>query len=508
MSSPIRVRFAPSPTGPLHIGGVRTALYNYLLAKKHNGQFILRIEDTDLSRLVPGAEEYILDTLQWLGIEPDEGPAQGGPYGPYRQFARQKSYRSYVEKLLATGHAYHAFDTPEELDAMRQRLRAAKVPNPQYNAISRVHMRNALTLPQEEVKDMLTRGVPHVIRIKMPHREDVRFKDTVRGWVKMQTAELDDKVLMKSDGMPTYHFANVVDDYTMRISHVIRGEEWIPSTPIHVLLYRYLGWEASIPQFVHLPLLLKPEGTGKLSKRDAEQHGFPIFPLRWVDPSTQTTIEGFRERGFLPDALLNFLALLGWNPGGKQEIMDRKTLLQKFSLERIGRSGVRFNIHKAEWFNQQYLRTQPIDTLVGYLARGMKDAAVSAKPEKIKEVCRLMQERAIFPKDFWEQGKYFFVAPETYQEDILKKQGAPQVYPTLRKFAQTLRSLQDFRASTIRELLGRMAQENGLKLGQILPLVRVAITGGGPGPDLMQSMEVIGQKESVDRIDRMLTNNT
>ena len=501
MSQNVCVRFAPSPTGPLHIGGVRTALYNYLLAKKHQGRFILRLEDTDQARLVPGAEQYILDTLQWLGIEADEGPVQGGPYGPYRQSARSEIYAPYAARLVEAGKAYYAFDTPQELDAMRERLGAARVASPQYNATSRAQMKNSLTLPQEEVAARLRNGVPHVIRIKVPHQKVVRFYDQVRGWVRVQTATLDDKVLMKSDGTPTYHLANVVDDYLMRTTHVIRGEEWLPSTPIHVLLYQYLGLEQAMPQFVHLPLLLKPEGHGKLSKRDADQHGFPIFPIAWQDPDTGTYLPGFRERGYLPEALLNFLALLGWSPaGGGKELFSREELIQAFSIERVHKAGVKFDIQKAAWFNQQYLRAKPEAERIKYLTAALDQHHIAYTPQQAKQVCQLLQERAVFPQDFWEQGKYFFQAPEAYDMDILKGKWNKQVHEVLHAWIAVLQATEVFQAHEIKAALAKLLEARQMKHKQIMPVVRVALTGIGVGPDLMQTIEVMGKAETIQRL--------
>ena len=507
MKKTVSVRFAPSPTGALHIGGVRTALYNYLFARKHQGKFILRIEDTDQTRFVPEAEAYILNTLQWLGIEADEGPVQGGPLGPYRQSARKAIYQPYATQLVEAGKAYYAFDTPEELNAMRERLQAARVAAPQYNAISRAWMRNSLTLPKEEVEAMLQAGVPHVIRIKVPHQTDIRFHDLVRGWVKTHTDALDDKVLMKSDGIPTYHFANVVDDYLMKITHVIRGEEWIPSTPIHVLLYQYLGWEEAMPQFVHLPLLLKPEGTGKLSKRDADKHGFPIFPLTWQDPNTGEHIQGFREKGYLPEALLNFLSLLGWNPGNQQELFSQEELIQAFSIERIGKSGVKFDISKADWFNQQYIRAKPDEVLATYLLKMLEENKISYTQAQVLHVCRLMKERAVFLQDIWQQGKYFFVEPESYDEKILKIKWNKQAYAVLQSFVNAIQTLEPFEAEPIRATLKRLIEAHSMNISEIMPIVRVALTGVGAGPDLMQTAALIGKEQSIARVEAFFKKN-
>ena len=351
---PVRVRFAPSPTGPLHIGGVRTALYNYLLARKHGGTMILRIEDTDQNRFVPGAEQYILQSLKWVGIEIDEGPEQGGPHAPYRQSERKPMYAQYAYDLVERGLAYYAFDTEQELEEMRKRLEASKM-QPAYDAVSRMSMKNSLTLPADEVQARLANGDPFVIRIKLPRKEEVRFHDVIRGWVVVNTSTMDDKVLLKGDGMPTYHLANVVDDYLMQISHVIRGEEWLPSAPLHVMLYRYLGWESVMPQFAHLPLLLEPEGNGKLSKRDGDRLGFPVFALEWKDPKTDEISSGYRESGYFPEAVANMLALLGWHPSGNQEIFSMEELIESFSLERVSKAGAKFDVNKAFWFNHQYL---------------------------------------------------------------------------------------------------------------------------------------------------------
>jgi len=508
MEKTVRVRFAPSPTGALHIGGVRTALYNYLFAKKYQGKLIVRIEDTDQARFVPGAEAYILETLQWLGLEADEGPAQGGIFGPYRQSERKALYQQYATQLVEAGKAYYAFDTPEELDAMRERLKAARVAAPQYNAVSRAWMRNSLTLPQEEVATLLQAGVPYVIRIKVSHQEDIRFHDLIRGWVKTHTTALDDKVLVKSDGIPTYHFANVVDDYLMEITHVIRGEEWIPSTPIHVLLYQYLGWEASMPQFAHLPLLLKPEGTGKLSKRDADNQSFPIFPLAWKDPDTGKYMQGFREKGYLPEALLNFLALLGWNPGNHQEIFSKEDLIRAFTVEKIGKSGIKFDIRKAEWFNQQYLRDQPDEALVTYLIKGLEENKIAYTQQKALQVCQLMKERVVFPQDFWQHGKHFFIKPEAYDGIVLKTKWNGQTHAVLEDLVTALKALEVFKADSIKATLIHLIASKSIKIGQIMPVLRVALTGSGTGPDLMQSMELIGQEECIERIKNFLAKNS
>jgi len=504
MEKQIRVRFAPSPTGALHIGGVRTALYNYLLARKHQGQFILRIEDTDQNRFVPGAEQYIMDTLQWLGIEPDEGPQQGGPFGPYRQSERKDIYQQYAQRLVEKGKAYYAFDTPEELDAMRERLEAAKVASPQYNAISREWMKNSLTLPQEEVNARLHAAEPYVIRFKMPHKETIRFYDQVRGWVKVETATLDDKVLIKSDGMATYHLANVVDDYLMQTTHVIRGEEWLPSAPLHILLYQYFGWESVMPQFVHLPILLKPEGHGKLSKRDADKHGFPIFPIGWHDPITQNYTPGFREKGYLPEALINFLALLGWSPGNNQELFSKAELVDAFSIERIGKSGVKFDIQKANWFNQQYIRKKSDQELAAYLTIELERNQLRYDIQQVERVCHLLKERATFPQDFWTEGQVLFQPPATYDLEAIQKKWTRRLHYALENFVPILQNLTSFAADKIKEALMTFLNEQEIKINEVMPVIRIALMGKTMGPDLMQSMEIIGQTETVKRIQTAL----
>ena len=500
----VRVRFAPSPTGALHIGGVRTALYNYLLARKNKGTMILRIEDTDQTRYVPGAENYIIQSLAWLGITIDEGVGVGGPHEPYRQSERKPMYRQYAQQLIDKGYAYYAFDTEEELDAMRERLKKAGVATPQYNSITRTQMRNSVTLPEEEVKALLEANTPYVVRLKVPRKEEIRLNDMIRGWVMVHSSQIDDKVLMKSDGMPTYHLANVVDDYLMKISHVIRGEEWLPSAPLHVLLYKYLGWENEMPQFAHLPLLLKPTGDGKLSKRDADQMGFPIFPLDWIDPATNEKATGFREAGYLPEALINFLAFLGWNPGTTQELFSLDELIEAFAVERIGKAGAKFDIQKAQWFNQQYLRAKSDDELQGYLLESLTKEGVACSKEKAAKVVSIMKERATFPKDLWEQGKFLFRAPTSFDEGVVAKKWKEDAVNVLSTFKAELAELGLFDASSAKVTLEKAAASHGLAIGKILQAVRLAITGAGGGPDLMMVMEILGKDEVISRIDYAL----
>ncbi len=506
MNRPVRVRFAPSPTGPLHIGGVRTALYNYLLARKLGGKMLLRIEDTDQNRFVPGAEAYIQEALAWCGIEIDEGPAQGGPHAPYRQSERKPMYRQYADQLLAAGHAYYAFDTPEELDAMRERLTAAKVPNPQYNAITRGQMRNSTTLPEDEVKALLASGTPYVIRAKIPRKEEVRFQDMIRGWVVVHSASLDDKVLMKSDGMPTYHLANIVDDHLMEITHVIRGEEWLPSAPLHVLLYRFFGWEATMPQFAHLPLLLKPDGTGKLSKRDGDRLGFPVFPLEWhgldAETGAPTISSGYREAGYLPEAFLNFLAFLGWNPGTAQEIFSLDELIQAFTIERVSKSPAKFDQHKVRWFNEQYLRAKPDTELAQLLLTALAENGLTGvSAEKAAQVAHLMKERVTFPQDFWREAQYFFVAPTSYDDAIVSKKWNAGVSAAFADFAARLPQAQPWNQVEIKHVLDDALAAHALKPGQVMQALRVAITGGMMGPDLLGILEALGPDETARRIE-------
>jgi glutamyl-tRNA synthetase len=500
----VRVRFAPSPTGALHIGGVRTALYNFLLARQSKGTMILRIEDTDQTRFVPGAEEYILEALSWLGITIDEGVGVGGPYAPYRQSERKPMYVQYAQQLIDAGHAYYAFDTEEELEAMRERLKTAGVVLPQYNSITRMQMRNSLTLLDHEVKSLLEAKTPYVIRLKVPRKEEIRLNDMIRGWVLVHSSQIDDKVLMKSDGMPTYHMANVVDDYLMKISHVIRGEEWLPSAPLHVLLYKYLGWEKEMPQFAHLPLLLKPTGDGKLSKRDADQMGFPIFPLDWVDPVTKEKATGFREAGYLPEALINFLAFLGWNPGSSQEIFSMDELINAFSVDRIGKAGAKFDIQKAQWFNQQYIRAKSDDELAKYLLDSLAKVNVACTKEKAIKIVSIMKERVSFPKDLWEQGKFLFHAPTSFDEHIVAKKWNDDAVKVLSTYKTELTKITDFNAATAKNTLEMATASLGIGTGKILQALRLSITGAGAGPDLMMVMEIIGREEVVQRIDYAL----
>jgi glutamyl-tRNA synthetase len=504
MNKQVRVRFAPSPTGPLHIGGVRTALYNYLYAKKHDGTFLLRIEDTDQNRFVEGAESYIKETFRWLGIDPDEGIGSGGDLGPYRQSERKEIYLEYGRQLLNEGKAYYAFDTTEELEAMRQRLKEAKADNLVYDSTSRQTMRNSLTLSDAEVDRLINDGHPFVVRMKVNSGQEVQLTDLVRAEVKVSSTNIDDKVLIKSDGMPTYHLANVVDDHLMKITHVIRGEEWLPSAPLHALLYQYLGWEATMPQFAHLPLLLKPDGNGKLSKRDADRHGYPVFPLDWEDQQSGDIWPGFREQGYLPEAITNFLALLGWNPGTEQEIFTIEELISTFSIDRINKAGARFDVEKAKWFNQQYLKKVANEVLAEQFLQRLQSEGVDCSMQKAAAICGLLKERVTFAYEFWEAGKYFFFAPTNYDEKVIGKRWSDDVAAVLAEFRDTLKDVSTLNADLASETLKMVLEKNNIGAGKVMQLLRVVLTGVAGGPDLMGIIAVLDKDEVVKRIDTAL----
>ncbi len=497
----VRVRFAPSPTGALHIGGVRTAVYNYLLARKHGGTMILRIEDTDQTRYVPGAEEYIIESLAWAGIQIDEGVGKGGPHAPYRQSERKPLYKQYAEKLIADGNAYYAFDTEAELEAMRERLKAAGDPNQQYGSQTRMQMHNSLTLSEHAVKEKLEAGVGYVIRLKVPVNQEIRLTDLIRGEVVVNSSQIDDKVLMKSDGMPTYHLANVVDDYLMKISHVIRGEEWLPSAPLHVLLYEFLGWKSAMPRFAHLPLLLKPDGNGKLSKRDADRMGFPIFPLTWTDPATHEVAKGYKESGYLPEALLNFLAFLGWNPGTEKEIFSLQELIDEFTIERIGKAGAKFDIQKAQWYNQHYLRAKSNAELAAYLLADLKNANLMCDEAKAQKIGACLRERITFPNDLFVQSKFFFEAPTQFDEQVISKKWNAEVAAVLAAYGKQLQSTSGLTAESAKAILDTTTSQHNMKAGQVLQVLRMVLTGQGAGPDLMMSIEIMGSAEVAQRIE-------
>lgn len=506
----VRVRFAPSPTGPLHMGGVRTALYNYLFAKKHQGDFLLRIEDTDQTRYVQGAEDYIHEALVWCGIVPNEGLGYGGDLGPYRQSERKDLgfYKDHAERLVAEDKAYFAFDTPEELDQMREDLKKAGVAAPQYNAITRGRMKNSVSLSADEVEERIERGDPYVIRIKIPRNEEIKFEDSIRGWVMVHSSNLDDKVLFKSDGMPTYHLANIVDDYMMKITHVIRGEEWLPSAPLHVLLYRFLGWEESMPQFAHLPLLLKPDGNGKLSKRDGDRLGFPVFPLEWKDPESGEVSSGYREKGYFPEAFVNILSLLGWNPGTNQEIFSMDELIEQFSLERVGKAGAKYDPEKARWFNQQYLK-ETDDHEIAKMLMDRDDLGEEVRSkgvEYLAAVCGLMKERAVFLKDIPIEGYYFFEEPSSYDEKTVNKKWKADTPAVMNEWKERMQAIpaNEFKADRIETDLKAFMEEKSLGFGAILPPFRLLLSGSGMGPSLFAIAELLGQKECVHRMEKSM----
>jgi len=497
----VRVRFAPSPTGPLHIGGVRTALYNYLFAKKHNGNLILRIEDTDQSRYVDGAEEYIVNSLQWCGIKFDEGPINGGDFGPYKQSQRKDIYKKYAEFLVDNDKAYYAFDTKEELEEMRVRMKKAGVASPQYNSITRESMHNSISLSEDEVQKRIQENQKYVIRLKIPRNEEVKINDLVRGWVVVNTNNIDDKVIFKSDGMPTYHLANVVDDYLMKITHVIRGEEWLPSAPLHVLLYKYLGWESKQPKFAHLPLILKPDGNGKLSKRDGDRLGFPVFPLNWTNPETKEISLGYKEGGYFPEAFINMLAFLGWNPGTPQELFSLNELCKTFSLERVGRSGAKFDFDKTKWYNQQYLRSKTKTELAETLQVLLKENNINAEINYVANVCEQLKERATFVKDMWDEGKYFFQQPRLYDEKTIRKKWKDNTHVILNELRLEISKLEKFTSEEIETVFKQFLESNKIKMGVLLPAFRLSLTGLGMGPSLFNIAELIGKKETLSRID-------
>jgi glutamyl-tRNA synthetase len=491
------VRFAPSPTGPLHIGGVRTALYNYLLARKHGGRFILRIEDTDQNRYVPGAEAYIIEALSWCGIHFDEGPHIGGPHAPYRQSERKEIYQFYAHELVRRGAAYYAFDTEAELEEMRRRFEAAGMAAPQYNSITRSYMKNSLTLPPEEVQERLQKE-PYVIRFLIPRDREVRFYDEIRGWVSVHSRELDDKVLLKSDGMPTYHLANVVDDHLMGVTHVIRGEEWLPSTPLHVLLYEAFGWE--MPRFAHLPLLLRPDGGGKLSKRDGDQLGFPVFPLRWKDPFTGEVTEGYRERGFLPEGLVNYIALLGWHPASNQEIFTIEELIQAFSLDRVSKAGARFDYEKAKWINQQHLRRLSTAELLPMVRSLWEEKVGTPPPDKTLGVLiELARERAQLIPEILEVVAFYYRRPSFPLPSTLEAKIASEVLEHASEVHALFQNISPWEKETIETALKNWAKSLKLPIGKVLLTLRIALTGEDAGPAIYGILEVLGREEVISR---------
>ena len=500
MPSKVRVRFAPSPTGPLHIGGVRTALYNYLFARHHGGEMILRIEDTDSRRFVPGAEEYIIEAMNWLGIRFDEGVAKGGPHAPYRQSERRDIYRKYARQLLDDGKAYIAFDTPEELEAAR-----AATPNFQYDASTRLNMTNSLTLDAEEVKRRIDNGDQYVVRIKIEPGEDVVVNDLVRGKVTINSSVLDDKVLYKSaDDLPTYHLANIVDDHLMEVTHVIRGEEWLPSAPLHVLLYRALGWEESMPRFAHLPLLLKPVGNGKLSKRDGDKLGFPVFPLQWTDPKSGETSQGYREQGYLPEAVVNFLALLGWNPGDDSEMMDMDTLTEKFSLEHCSKAGAKFDYKKGMWFNHEYLLNTPDAEVAELFMPLLKEHGVEADKEYVARAMALVKGRANLIPDLWKEADFFFVAPEEYAPKDVKKRWKEGMADIMEELTGVLEGIDDMSSANAERIVLGWIESKGYHLGNVMNAFRLCVVGACRGPHMFDITEIMPRDEVTARIRRAI----
>lgn len=496
----VRVRFAPSPTGPLHIGGVRTALYNFLFARQHGGKLVFRIEDTDSNRFVPGAEDYILESFKWLGINFDEGVSFGGQYGPYRQSERREIYRRYVDQLLDEGKAYYAFDTPEELDAKR-----GEIQNFQYDASTRMQMRNSLALPANETARLLQEGVNYVVRFKIEPGEDVHVNDIIRGDVVINSSILDDKVLYKNaDGLPTYHLANIVDDHLMEISHVIRGEEWLPSAPLHVLLYRALGWEETMPRFAHLPLLLKPDGKGKLSKRDGDRLGFPVFPLEWTDPKTGETSSGYRESGYLPEAVVNFLALLGWNPGNDEELLSMDDLVRLFDLTKCSKAGAKFDYVKGQWFNHEYILNSDDEKLAPTFADILRDNGIEAPMESIVRVVGLMKGRVNFVKELWPLCSFFFVAPTTYDEKTAKKRWKDFSARQMSELAALLEGLSDFSMAAQEEAVNAWLAENDYKMGDVMNAWRLTLVGEGKGPHMYEISSFLGQAETLKRMRRAI----
>ncbi len=496
----VRVRFAPSPTGALHIGGVRTALYNYLFAKQQGGDLVFRIEDTDSQRFVPGAEEYIIESFRWLGIKFDEGVTFGGEYGPYRQSERKEIYKKYVDQLLNEGKAYIAFDTPQELEAKR-----AEVSNFQYDAHTRNQMRNSLTMPAQEVEDLITDGTQYVVRFKVMPGEDVHVNDMIRGDVVIKSDILDDKVLYKSaDGLPTYHLANIVDDHLMLITHVIRGEEWLPSAPLHVLLYKAFGWADTMPRFAHLPLLLKPEGKGKLSKRDGDRLGFPVFPLEWHDPKTGEVSSGYRESGYFPEAVINFLALLGWNPGTEQELFTLQQLVDAFDISRCSKAGAKFDYQKGIWFNHEYILKKSNEEIAGLFAPMVANNGVDEPMERIVEVVAMMKDRVNFVKELWPLCSFFFIAPLEYDEKTVKKRWKENSAEVMTELAEVLESLSDFSIEVQEREVFAWVERKGYKLGDVMNAFRLALVGEGKGPGMFDISAFLGKDETLARLRRAI----
>jgi len=503
--SKVRVRFAPSPTGPLHVGGVRTALFNYLFAKKHGGDFILRIEDTDQTRFVEGAQEYIEESLEWAGLKVDEGIKQSGEFGPYKQSERREIYKQYADVLIENGWGYYAFDTAEELDKLRKEAEAEKNVFT-YGPNTRSGLKNSINLSANEVQELLSSGTAYVIRFKTPENEEIIMQDIIRGEVKVNTSTLDDKVLFKSDGLPTYHLANVVDDHLMKISHVIRGEEWLPSLPLHFMLYKALGWEDTIPEFAHLPLILKPTGNGKLSKRDGDKMGFPVFPINWKVPNSDDVYAGYREAGYFPEALVNILAFLGWNPGDEREIMQLDELIKEFSLEKVSKSGARFDPDKAKWFNQQYMQLRDSNLLLNDFKKILAEKNITADDNFTLKIIDLIKERASFVSDLWDNSYFFFETPTEYDAKTVKKrwkQDAPELMTAVKNI---ISEVEDFTRDTIHDAVVKYIEDKELGMGKVMNALRLCIVGAGAGPDLFTIIELIGKEETILRINNAVEN--
>ena len=496
----VRVRFAPSPTGPLHIGGVRTALYNYLFARQHNGELVFRIEDTDSNRFVPGAEEYILESFRWLGIKFDEGVSFGGNHGPYRQSERREIYKEYVQQLLEEGKAYYAFDTPEELEAKR-----AEGSNFQYDSHSRMQMRNSLTLPKDEVERLISEGEQYTVRFKIEPGQEIHINDMIRDDVCIKSDILDDKVLYKSaDELPTYHLANIVDDHLMEISHVIRGEEWLPSAPLHVLLYQAFGWEETMPRFAHLPLLLKPEGKGKLSKRDGDRLGFPVFPLEWHDPKTEEVSSGYRESGYFPEAVVNFLALLGWNPGTEQELFSLDELVQAFDITKCSKSGAKFDYQKGIWFNHEYILRKSDEEIARLFAPIVANNGVEETFERVQLVVSMMKDRVSFVKELWPLCSFFFIAPTEYDEKTVKKRWKENSTQQMTELCEVLENIDDFSIEGQEAIVEKWIADKGYKMGDIMNAFRVALVGIGKGPGMFDISAFLGKEETIHRLKKAI----
>ena len=505
MSKKVRVRFAPSPTGGLHLGGVRTVLFNYLFAKNQGGDFIVRIEDTDQGRFVAGAEDYIFNTLKWCGLEPDESPVHGGPYAPYRQSERKENYRQYAEKLVKDGYAYYAFDTPAELEEMRNRFKTPENPSPQYNQVLREKMRNSLSLEKDEVTRLLNESVPYVVRIKMPLNETISFTDMIRGEVSFNTSQVDDKVLLKADGMPTYHLAVVVDDYLMKITHAFRGEEWLPSAPVHLLVWKYLGWEVDMPQWAHLPLILKPDGNGKLSKRDGDRLGFPVFAMDWTDPKTNETTIGFKERGFLPEAFVNLLAMLGWNDGTDKEIFSLPELIEKFSMDRVHKGGAKFDYEKAKWYNHEWIKLSEVSHLAVAVKQAFLDKQIAVTDEALLiKVIELVKDRCTLLADFVQQGSFFFESPATIDTDAIKPKWDEKKNMFFTELIRAYELSTLWETADLEKEFKELAAANQLKTGELMLPFRIMLVGGKFGPGVFDIAATIGKQETIKRIEHTL----